>query len=95
MNYKEVSNLIVSTESTILTSVIKAYNNYNIGTGNIPNAFIQINHPITNKDRHKIIMRMQRKVVEILCQTNSTYKDYVIEEQRQAILYVHITKEIY
>ena len=95
MNHEEVSSPMVSTEWTILTLVIEAYKNCNIGTGNIPNAFIQMNHLITDKDGHKMIMRMQRKVVEILCQIDPTYKDYMIEEQGQPTLYVHIMKIIY
>ena len=55
----------------------------------------QTNHLITNKDGHKIIMRMQGKVIEIQCQINPTYKGYVIEEQGQPILYIHIMKAIY
>ena len=80
MNHKEVLNPVVSTESTILTSVIETYKNCNIGTANIPNVFIQTKHSITNKDGHKTIMRMQGKVVEILCQIDPIYKDYMIEE---------------
>ena len=67
-------------ESTILTSVIEAYKNCNIDTGDIPNAFFLTNHPITDKDRNKKIMRMQGKIVEILCQIDPTYKDYMIKE---------------
>ena len=40
-------------------------------------------------------MRMRGKVVEILCQINPIYKEYVIEEQGQPTLYVYITKAIY
>ena len=38
---------------------------------------------------------MRGKVVEILCQIDPTYKEYVVEERGQPILYVHITKAIY
>ena len=58
MNYKEVLSPIVSMESTILISVIEAYENCNAGIVNIPNIFIQTNHPITDKDGHKTIMRI-------------------------------------
>ena len=75
MNQEEISSPTISTESTILTAVIEAYENQDVGTGDIPNAFIQTNHPITDKDGHKTIMRMRGKVVEFLCQIDPTYKE--------------------
>ena len=72
MNQEEVSSPTISTESTILTAVIEAYKNQDVGMGDILNTFIQTNHPITDKDGHKTIMRMRGKVVEILCQINPT-----------------------
>ena len=67
MDQEEVSSPTVSTESTILTAVIEAYKNHNVSTGDILSAFIQTSHPIEDKDRHKTIIRMRGKVVEILC----------------------------
>ena len=81
INQEEVLSPTVSTESTILTAVIKAYKNCDIGMGDIPNTFIQTNHSITNKDRYKTIMRIRGKVVEILCQINPTYKEYVLKRE--------------
>ena len=63
--------------------------------GDISNTFIQTNHPIVDKDGNKTTMQMRGKVVDILCQIDPLYKDYVIEEQGQSMVYVHITKAIY
>ena len=68
MNHEEVPSSIVSIESTILASVIKAYEERDMGTGDILNVFIWTNYSIANHQGHKTIMQMRGKLVDILCQ---------------------------
>ena len=50
MEHNEVMSLIVSTEGTLLTTVIKAQEGWDITTCNIPNAFVQTHVEEKDKD---------------------------------------------
>ena len=95
MSREDVASPTVSTESTLLTSIIEAEEGRDIATANIPNAFGQTEHELRDKDGHQTIMKIRGAAVDILCELDPMYRDYVTYEGSQKVLYVHITKAIY
>jgi hypothetical protein len=95
MEREEVSSPTVSTESTLLTAVIEAEEQRDVATCDIPNAFIQTEVEDHDKDGNRTIMKIRGQLVDILCEIDPIYKEYVVYENGQKVLYVHITKAIY
>jgi hypothetical protein len=89
----EATSPTVSHEATIVTGVIKANQQHDIMTGDIPNAFVQ-----TDIDRsgEKIIMKIRGELMEILVEVSpEIYSTYVVQEKVQSVLYVQMLKALY
>ena len=95
MTREDVSSPTVSTESTLLTAVIEAEEQRDVATCDIPNAFIQTDVEYMDSEGHRTIMKVRGVLVDILCEIDPVYKDYVVHEGRHKVLYLHITKAIY
>ena len=97
MGREEVSSPTVSTDSTLLTAVIEAEEGRDVATCDIPNAFVQTKVDHVDKDGNRTIMKIRGVLVDILCEMDPLYQDYVVLEGRnqQKVLYVHITRAIY
>ena len=97
MDRDEVTSPTVSTEATLLTAVIDAYERRDVATCDIPNAFVQTTLPQLDKRGNRTIMKIRGACVDILCEIDPFYKDYVVLEgkHQQKVLYVELTKAIY
>ena len=95
MEHDEVVSLTISTEGTLLTTVIEAQEGQDIKMCSIPNAFIQTHVEEKDKDGNRTIMKIRGVCVDILCEINPIYRDYTVTEGNQEVLYVHITQAIY
>ena len=92
MNREDVTSPTVSTESTMLTAVIDAMEHRDVATCDIPNAFVQTEVEERDGDGNRLIMKIRGACVDILCKINPLYREYVVEEQGQSVLYVHLTR---
>jgi hypothetical protein len=92
---EEASSPTVSTDSTTMTAVIDAEEEREVATCDIPNAFIQIDVEEKDKDGNRTIMKIRGVLVDILCQLDNSYKEYVVTKNGQQVLYVHVLKAIY
>jgi hypothetical protein len=95
MEREEVSSPAVSTESTMLTSVIEAAEGRDVTTCDIPNTFIQTEVEETDKSRNWIIMKIRGILVDLLSKVVPEYREYVIEEGKGQVLYLRVKKVIY
>ena len=95
MARESVSSPTVATESTLLTAVIEAEEGRDVATCDIPNAFIQTDVERQDSEGNRIIMKIRGALVDILCEMDPSYKDYVVQEGNQSVLYMHIIKAIY
>jgi hypothetical protein len=95
MEREEVSSLMVSTESTMLTSVIEAVEGRDVATCDIPNAFIQTEVEETDKSGNRIILKIWGVLVDLLSRVVPEYQEYVIEEGKGQVLYLRVKKAIY
>ena len=98
MSREEVASPTVSTEATLLTSTIDAEEERDVATCDIPNAFIQTyldEFNGMNPNQPRTIMKIRGELVNILCEMDSIYKQYVVNEGSSKVLYVHVLKAIY
>jgi Reverse transcriptase (RNA-dependent DNA polymerase) len=95
MSREDVSSPTVNTESTLLTAVIEAEEERGVATCDIPNAFIQTKVEEKDEDGNRTIMKIRGILIDVLCKMDPAYREHVIVENKQKILYVHITKAIY
>jgi hypothetical protein len=92
---EDVSSPTVSTESTLLTSAIEAAEAREVATCDIPNAFIQTQVDKKDEDGNRTIMKIRGVLVDILCEMDPGYIEYVVMEGNQKVLYVHVLMAIY
>ena len=95
MEHDEVMSLTVSTEATLLTAVIESQEGHDVATCGIPNAFVQTHMEGKDKDGYQTIMRIRGVCVDILCEINPIYGDYMVTKGDQKVLNIHITQAIY
>jgi hypothetical protein len=95
MSREDVSSPTVNTESTLLTAVIEAEEGREVATCDIPNAFIQTQMEESKQGGNRTIMKIKGCLINILCEMDPSYDEYVIYENNIKVLYVHITKAIY
>jgi hypothetical protein len=82
MDREEVSSPMVSTEALFITAAIDAAEGRDVATCDIPNAFIQTDLN-EDKDGHRTIMKIQGVLVDILCEMDDNYTQYVTYEGKQ------------
>ena len=92
MDKDEAASPTVLLESVLLTCVIDAKENREVAVVDIPNAFVQ-----TDMDREqRIIMKMRGKLAELLVKVApEIYRNYVVLERGQTVLYVELQKALY
>jgi hypothetical protein len=83
---EDTSSPTVSTEATLLTLIIEAKEGRKVITVDIPNAFIQTEHPFKDSEGNKMIMKIRGTVVDILCGIDPVYNDYVEIEKGEKVL---------
>ena len=64
MTQEEVSNPAVSTKSTLLTALVEAEEGRDVGTCDIPNAFIQTQVKERYEDGNQTIMKIRGILVD-------------------------------
>ena len=87
--------LTISTEGTLLTTVINAQEGQDVATCDIPNTFVQAHVEEKDKDGNQTIMKIRGVCVDILCEIDPIYQDYMVAEGNQKVPCLHITGAIY
>uniref|UniRef100_A0A7S1V1J3 Reverse transcriptase Ty1/copia-type domain-containing protein n=1 Tax=Grammatophora oceanica TaxID=210454 RepID=A0A7S1V1J3_9STRA len=86
----------VSTEGLFITATIDAYEERDVLTADVPNAFIQTDVPPPKPGEDRITMKITGVLVDMLLELNpELYKDFVVYENGQKVLYVVVLKAIY
>ena len=95
MRSDEAASPTVMTESVLLTAGIEAKENRDVATYDIPNAFIQTHVEERDAQGDRIVMKIRGAMVDMLLEIDETYRGYVVMENGQKTLYVHILRAIY
>ena len=95
MEHDEVTSLTISMEGMLLTTVIEAQEGHDITTCDIPNVFVQTHMDENDKDGNQTIMKIRGVCVDIFSEIDPIYRNYMVTEGNQRVLYVHSTQAIY
>jgi hypothetical protein len=85
----ETSSPMVSVEALFLSCVIDALQGHNVGTCNIPGAFMQAD---IDEDLHILF---EGDLVDLLIQVEPSFEVYVTYSQGKKILYASLNKALY
>ena len=90
---EDAASPTASTDCVLITGVIEAKQQRDIMTLDIPNAFVQTSIP---PGEEKVIKKIRGVLVDILCElAPEVYKDYVVRERKNKLLYVEMLKALY
>ena len=95
MEHDEVTSLTISMEGMLLTTVIEAQEGHGITTCDIPNGFVQTHIDENDKHGNQTIIKTRGVCVDIFCEIDPIYRNYMVTEGNQKVLYVHSTQTIY
>ena len=90
-----MASLTIFTELVLLSTVIKAEEECDIAVIDVPNAFVQTEVSEWDDDRNHMVMKIRGILVDILCNIDLSYKEFVVIEHGEKFLYTHILRAIY
>jgi hypothetical protein len=91
-----VASPMAELESIMITGVIKAKEERDIMTCNIPNAFIQALLPKKDPGEDRVLMKITGVLVDMLVDINpELYRPAMVLENQKKVLYVEVLKAIY
>ncbi len=91
MNKYDTASPTTSLEAVLITGVIEAKENREVGIFDIPNAFIQ-----TEYTGERVVLKIVGELVTILTSVNPLlYEPYVTYEKDKPVIYLEVLKAIY
>ena len=91
---ESVASPTAALESLIVTSLIDTYEGRDVGTFDIPGAFLQAKlAPKPNNER--VLMKLVGQFVDIMCNVNPEHIKNVIDENGKKVLYMEVLQAIY
>ena len=96
MSREDVASPTAALESIILTSVVDSFEERDVMTCDIPNAFIQAEMPEIKDGEERIMMKIQGILVDMLVDLNpNLYGPKVVYENGKKVIYVWVLRAIY
>ena len=89
---ENVSSPTASLEAINTTWVIDAYEGRDVVTSDVPGAYLHANMP---EDKVVTMKFRGKQVIDILCEVNPEFKNYISMEKGQQVLYVRVLRAIY
>ena len=81
----------MSLEAIVGTLLIDAKEGRDVAIFDVPGAFLQAEMPADKK----LLMIFRDEFVDIMCEVNPDYKQYVVIENGKRVLYVKVLRTIY
>ena len=85
----EITSPTVSTDALLMTLVIDAMEGREVATADVPGAYLQAEMD------DDVILRMTGASVDVLCQVNESYKEFVTEENGKKVIYLKLNRALY
>jgi len=96
MSREDVMSPTAALESIVLTSVIDSFEERDVMTCDIPNAFIQAEMPEVKEGDERVLMKIQGVLVNLMIELDpSLYGPKVVQENGKRIIYVMVLRAIY
>jgi hypothetical protein len=86
-----ISSPTVSNEALLGTLAIDALEERDVAIFDVPGAYLQAEMP---KEKN-MLMKFRDEFVDIMCDVNEEYRQYVVEENGKRVLYVRVLRAIY
>ena len=94
LKYDEsVASPTVSTEGMFGTFMIDAYEGRVVGISNIPGAYLHAE--MEHSDDRRVILVLRDEFVDLMCQANPKYLDYVKVVKGRKVLYLKVLRALY
>jgi hypothetical protein len=95
-NKEDTASPTISLEGLFLTAVVDAKEGRNVMTCDIPNAFIQTDHPEPEEGEDRVILKLQGVLVDFLVEVDpEEYADFVVFEDGVKTLYLQVLRGLY
>ena len=91
---ESMSSPTASLESLLTTLLIDAYEERDVGTFDVPGAYLQASLA-PRDDGERVLMKMVGEFVDIMCKVNPEHEKNIIYENGQKVLYMEILQAIY
>ena len=85
----QITSPTVSTDALLMTLIIDAMEEQEVGTADVPGAYLQANM------EDCVILKMTGQSVDALCKTDDSYKEFVMTEQGKKVIYLRLKKALY
>jgi hypothetical protein len=86
---QDITSPTVTNEGLMMTLVIDAMEDRAVGTGDVPGAYLH-----ADMDDF-VILKLTGEMVDIFCQMNSEYEQYVTFENGKKVIYLQLLKALY
>ena len=86
-----VASPTASLEAIISTLLIDVYEGRDVGIFDIPGAYLHAKMP----NEHQVILKIKGKFVDIMCDVNEDFKEYILFENRVKVLYLKVLRALY
>ena len=91
---ESMSSPTAGLESLLVTLLIDAYEDRDVGTYDVPGAYLQAS--LAPKDNgERVLMKLVGEFVDIMCKVNPEHEKNVVYENGQKVLYMEIFQAIY
>jgi hypothetical protein len=96
LSQEDTASPTAALENILITGVIKAKEERDVRTCDIPNAFIQAYLPKKEPGEDRVVLKITGVLVDMLVEINpELYGPAVVLENRKTVLYVEVLKAIY
>ena len=87
----EAASPTVSMEALLTTLAIDAKEKRDVAVFDVPSAYLHAEMPASKK----VLIKLEDKFVDIMCQVNPRYLPYVRTENKKKVLYLRVLKALY
>ena len=85
----EITSPTVSTDALLMTLIVDAMEEREVGTADVPGAYLQ-----ADMEDH-VILKMTGRSVDALCETDESYRALVRTEKGMKVIYLRLKKALY
>jgi hypothetical protein len=95
LSREDTASPTASLEGIELTITVDAYENRDMMSMDVPNAFIQTFMPEPEEDGERVVMKITGTLVDILIDMEPEYRKYVVKENGKRVIYTVVLRAIY
>ena len=95
LSREDTASPTASLEGIELTITVDAYENRDMMSIDVPNAFIQTFMPDSGENGERVVMKITGTMVDILINMEPEYRKYIVKENGKRVIYTVVLRAIY